>query len=66
MEKIFYLIFGVMVVAILCLLLAFPFMWLWNGTVCLAFTITKPIEYWTAYWLMIFITCFMSGSKSSS
>lgn len=47
-----------------CLLVAYPFMWIWNYAVVAAITIAKPIEYWVAYWLMLFISMFVAGSRS--
>jgi hypothetical protein len=49
------------------LLLAFPFMWLWNYAVVAALTVAKPITFWPAFWLMVFIsalTSSRSGKKS--
>lgn len=61
------IIFGVVaLIAIICLLLAFPFMWLWNYAVVSALAIANPIEYWVAFWLMLFISLFVAGSRSDS
>jgi len=44
--------------SILCnLLLAWPFMWLWNASVVPAFSLT-PITYWTSFWLLVFVAAF--------
>ena len=61
---------GVLVVAIaaacvLSLLLAWPFMWLWNYAVVAAITVAKPIAYWTAVCLMMFMSAFVVGVRSS-
>lgn len=48
-----------------CLLMAWPFMWIWNYAVVSAVTVTKPIGYWVAFWLMLFVSLFVAGSKSS-
>lgn len=51
----------------LCLLLAWPFMWIWNYAVVSALTVAKPITYWPAFWLSVFIgMCFSRGSSSKS
>jgi len=49
----------------MCLLMAWPFMWIWNYAVVSAVTVTKPIGYWVAFWLMLFVSLFVAGSKSS-
>jgi hypothetical protein len=53
-----------MVLPAVLLLLAWPFMFLWNYAVVSAITIAKPIGYWVSFWLMIFISVFIVGSKS--
>ena len=49
-----------------CLLLAWPFGAMWNYAVVQAVTVAQPIEYWPAFWLMMFIGLFIAGSRSSS
>jgi hypothetical protein len=49
------------------LLIAWPFMWMWNYAVVAAFpTVAAPITYWVAYWLMIFLGCFVKASTTVS
>lgn len=53
----------------LCLLLAWPFMWIWNYAVVSALAVAKPITYWPAFWLSVFIGAFLgrnAASKSNS
>lgn len=38
---------------IIDLLLALPIMWMWNGALVPALTITKPIGYWQAFSILI-------------
>ena len=65
--KLLLLIGGVLLVAVAsCLLLAWPFMLIWNYAVVAAVTMTKPIEYWVAFWLMLFLSLFIVGSKTSA
>lgn len=63
--KILGIILAVVIVAILAsFLIAWPFMLIWNYAVVSALTIAKPINYWVAFWLMLFISLFATGSKS--
>ncbi len=50
----------------LLFLVAFPFMWMWSYAIVAALTVAKPIDYWPAFCMMIFIALFVSGSRSSS
>jgi hypothetical protein len=50
---------------VMCLLFAWPFMWLWNGAVCAAVTVANPIGYWTSFWLLWFIGVFARSSKAT-
>lgn len=59
-------LFVVGFVIALSLLLAFPFMWMWNYAVVAAISVAKPIDYWVAFTLMVFISAFVSSSSSSS
>jgi hypothetical protein len=45
------------------LIMAFPFMLIWNYAVVSALTCAKPIGFWVAYWLMVFFGFFL-GSTS--
>ena len=60
------LVLAVAVVAGVSLLLAWPFMWIWNYAVVSAVTIANPVSYWVAFWLMVFFSSWIAGSKSSS
>lgn len=52
----------VLVIAVaFCLLMAWPFMWIWNYAVVSAIDIANPITYWIAFWLMLFISLFVVG-----
>ena len=51
------------IATVVMLLMAFPFMWIWNRAVVEAITIARPIDYWTAFWLMTFICVFLAGTK---
>ena len=65
--KLVLIVFGAIAFAVVCcLLLAWPFMWMWNFAVIGAVTVAKPISYWIAFWLMLFISIFVAGSRSSS
>jgi hypothetical protein len=57
-------VFFVVVAAVLSLLMAWPFMWLWNYAVVSALTVAKPIGYWVAFWLLMFVSLFIAGSAS--
>tara|TARA_Y100000034_G_C6677313_1_gene297609 strand:+ start:321 stop:566 length:246 start_codon:yes stop_codon:yes gene_type:complete len=58
-------ILGFSLIAAFCLALAWPFMWMWNYAVVKALTVSSPIEYWPAFWLMLFISAFCIGAKTS-
>jgi hypothetical protein len=55
-----------LVIAGLSLFLALPFMWIWNYAVVAAISGTNEIGYWVAFWLMLFISLFVAGSRGSS
>lgn len=64
-----HLFIGLAVIAViggLSLLMAWPFMWLWNYAVVSAVTIAKPIGYWVAFWLACFSGIYVRASSSSS
>lgn len=48
--------------------LAFPVMWLWNGVLpnLFATEVTKPINFWNAWGLLILCGLLFKGSSSSS
>jgi hypothetical protein len=48
------------------LVLAYPFMLMWNYAVVAAFSIAKPITYWIAFILMFFISIFIKSKTSFS
>ena len=50
-------------VATLGLLIAYPFMWIWNYVMVEALTVTGPISYWEAYWLFCIFALFLSSEK---
>lgn len=56
----------VAVVSAISLLMAWPFMWLWNGAVVEALTIAKPITYWVSFCLSCFIGLFVRTTSTSS
>ena len=63
----FCAVIGIIVIAMMInLLLAFPFMWLWNYAVVSAISVAQPIEYWVSFWLMLFIVLFITGFNTSS
>lgn len=51
---------------VLTMLIAWPFLAMWNYAVVQAVTIAQPLEYWPAFWLMLFVGLFFVGSRSSS
>lgn len=57
---------GVAILAVFSLVLAWPFMWMWNYAVVSALTIAKPIGYWVAFWLMLFIGVFCLNSNTKT
>ena len=65
-SKIFtVVVFVIVFVTAISLLLAYPFMWMWNYAVVKAVSVANPIDYWVAFTLMIFISLFISSSSSS-
>lgn len=36
-----------------CLVLAIPFGFVWNRAIVAAWSGAKPIDYWTAFWLVV-------------
>lgn len=48
---------------LISLLVAWPFMWIWNFAVVAAVSVAKPISYWIAFWLMVFCGTFIAGSN---
>ena len=60
------ILFGFLIIFGLSLVLAFPFMWMWNFAVVQAITVTQPIDYWVAFCLMMFIGLFIAGNNKKS
>jgi hypothetical protein len=56
---------GACIIVLISLLMAFPFMWIWNYAVVSAVTVVKPIGYWVAFWLMMFCGTFIAGTQSN-
>lgn len=54
------------IIALICAVLAVPFMLMWNFAVVAAITVAKPISYNIAFCLMMFISFFIAGNKSSN
>lgn len=52
------------IIALICAVLAIPFMLMWNFAVVAAITVAKPIGYKVAFCLMMFISLFIAGSRS--
>jgi hypothetical protein len=52
-------------VILLGLLMAWPFMWIWNYAVVAALSVANPITYWQAYWLSVFTTLVFRSQTSS-
>lgn len=50
----------------LSLLFTWPFMWMWNYSVVSALSVAQPITYWPAFCLMMFISLFCIGSRTSN
>lgn len=50
----------------LCFGMALPFMWIWNYAVVQAVTFANPIDYWVAFWLMMFCVVFLASSSRTS
>ena len=62
---------GVFVIAIILLLfvsavIAYPFMLVWNYYLVPAITVLKPVGLIQAFWISIFMGCFVRGWSSSS
>ena len=51
---------------IICLPLAGPFMWLWNYAVVFAISGVAVLDYWHAYWLLVFVAMFLGGVNASN
>lgn len=65
MGQIFGILLGaVVLVAIIAIIFAYPFMLIWNYAVVAAIQVANPIEFWQAFWLMVFFSAFVSGSNS--
>lgn len=53
-------------ITVISLLMAWPFMWIWNYAMVSAVTFAKPITYWVAFWLAAFSSLFVRNSGSSN
>ena len=53
---------AVLMCVIVCLLFAFPFMWAWNYAVVEAVSVAKPVGFWEALCLMVFVSMCRSSS----
>lgn len=51
---------------IISLLLAFPFMILWNYAAVSALTVAKPIGFWVSFWLLFLLSWIMSMAKNNN
>lgn len=58
MKTLITILLAVVIIGLLGLLFAFPFMWIWNFAVVKAITVANPISYWTAYLLALFFGFF--------
>lgn len=56
------LIFACVIIAIL---MAYPFMLIWNYAVVAAIDVANPITFWQAFWLSLFCSMFLSGNRAS-
>ena len=50
----------------LLFLIGWLFMTLWNFSVVAALDNANPIGYWQAFWLAVFMSCFLGTSRFSS
>ena len=57
---------GVGIVGIFCLALAWPFLMIWNYAVVQAVDFANTIQYWPAFWLMMFLAMFVAGAKTGT
>jgi hypothetical protein len=55
------IILALLIATIALLLLAYPFMWVWNDCVPQTFTGVHPLEYWRAFWLLVLLTVFIKA-----
>ena len=53
MEKIVLILTVSIVATLFALVLAYPFMLIWNYTIVSSLTIAKPIGYWVAFWWVL-------------
>ena len=69
-ERLVILLVGLPLILAICaafgLLLAWPFMWLWNYAMVEAISIAMPLTYWPAYCLLLLVSFFLVGSHSGS
>lgn len=55
----------IMVCLILAIVMAYPFMLIWNYAVVSAIDVANPITFWQAFWLSVFCSMFVRGSRTS-
>jgi hypothetical protein len=66
MDKVIWLFIGIVIVCmILALIVAWPFMLIWNYAVVAAISVANPINFWQAFWLSVFCALFISGDGKS-
>lgn len=66
MEILGLLVFVIFIAVIWSIIMAYPFMLMWNYVVVEAVTICNPVEFWEAFWLMLFISLFIKNSTTTS
>ena len=56
----------IFIAIVMSILMAYPFMWIWNYAIVDTITICNPIDnFWVAFWLMMFISLFIKSTTSS-
>lgn len=65
-EKIGLIIIVFVIVATMAIVMAFPFMWIWNYSMVAACSFAKNIQYWQSFWMVIFFNLWIVGSRVSS
>ena len=64
MEIIKIVLGALLLVFVICLLLTWPFMVVWNYAVVAAISVAKPIGYWVAFCLILILITFISAFSS--
>ena len=55
------------IVLFVSLVVTYPFMWMWNYSVVFALpTIAIELDFWHAYWLVVFLGIFIKARPSNS